>query len=649
MDVDVQGNVIELNLRYNNLNGALIPEIGQLTGLMSLDLAGNNLIGNIPPEIGNLIQLDRLELAYNEFTGAIPEEIGQITGLESISVNNNRFEGCIPDPLRLVENDFRWLDLLFCGFNPSDPDDKAVLVKLYNATNGDDWANNDNWLSDEPLGAWHGVKVDARGQVTDLNLYRNNLKGTLIPEIGQLDQLTWLSLDGNELSGPIPSELSNLNALEILSMSDNELTGQIPVELAEIDKLRSLELRNNAISGTIPADIGNLTSLTYLSLSGNNLSGAIPRQLAGLPNLTDLILASNELTGEFPAWVVDLHSLERLTLGDNQLTGDLTLISEDLEELAHLETFSIAGNDFSGCIPESIRNLRVTDLVFSRHDYCEAPFKQPPIAPEFIKWEIGDAIRAIEARAARLGVQWLFEYAESIGWPIVKEDITVYVMTLEPLVYASAIEDGIIHDGEIESQRDFISHYGGFAREDSNFNKATEEGDSIYSPYALARIVIHENIHTAFQYDIHGMNAGFTLSQGQGVPGPAWFVEGMARYFDVLITSLHGGDADFLRRLRVAVVDGVAVLVNEVPLSAAENRGNCEYICGAFAIELLASIVGQRHIVDFYTMRRPGQTWQQAFEEAFGISVPDFYAMYDQHRAAGFPKLNPPIVPETGR
>ena len=32
--------------------------------------------------------------------------------------------------------------------------DKAVLVAFYNATDGIYWKNNDNWLSDRPLGEW---------------------------------------------------------------------------------------------------------------------------------------------------------------------------------------------------------------------------------------------------------------------------------------------------------------------------------------------------------------------------------------------------------------------------------------------------------------------------------------------------------------
>ena len=35
--------------------------------------------------------------------------------------------------------------------------DREALVALYNATDGENWENSDNWLSGAPLGEWEGV------------------------------------------------------------------------------------------------------------------------------------------------------------------------------------------------------------------------------------------------------------------------------------------------------------------------------------------------------------------------------------------------------------------------------------------------------------------------------------------------------------
>ena len=61
--------------------------------------------------------------------------------------------------------------------------DREALVALYNAADGPNWSNNTNWLSDEPIGEWHGVNTDRSGRVL------------------------WLFLDDNQLSGEIPAEL----------------------------------------------------------------------------------------------------------------------------------------------------------------------------------------------------------------------------------------------------------------------------------------------------------------------------------------------------------------------------------------------------------------------------------------------------------
>ena len=57
-----------------------------------------------------------------------------------------------------------------CEAPPSDPDpinpDRAVLVALYEATDGDNWKDNTNWLSDRPLNEWFGVTTNGNGRVT---------------------------------------------------------------------------------------------------------------------------------------------------------------------------------------------------------------------------------------------------------------------------------------------------------------------------------------------------------------------------------------------------------------------------------------------------------------------------------------------------
>ena len=179
--------------------------------------------------------------------------------------------------------------LVTVAINP----DRAALVALYNATDGPNWADNTNWLTDAPLGEWYGVDTDAAGRVVRIDLagqwdrergksIPHGLWGTIPPELGSLANLEELHLRLNELSGAIPPELGNLANLEELHLSWNELSGAIPPELGDLSNLQQLHLQVNDLSGAIPPELGNLANLEYLVLFENKLSGAIPPTLLNL-------------------------------------------------------------------------------------------------------------------------------------------------------------------------------------------------------------------------------------------------------------------------------------------------------------------------------------------------------------------------------
>ena len=162
------------------------------------------------------------------------------------------------------------------------PTDRAALVVLHNATDGPNWNINTNWLSDRPIGEWHGVTTNSNGRVIKLDLFSNQLTGEIPPELGGLTSLQVLHLWGNELTGTIPVELgnlTNLTSLTILALGDNELTGPIPTELGNLTSLAILNLSANQLTGEIPAELGRLDKLEELHLSENLLTGCIPARL----------------------------------------------------------------------------------------------------------------------------------------------------------------------------------------------------------------------------------------------------------------------------------------------------------------------------------------------------------------------------------
>jgi hypothetical protein len=122
------------------------------------------------------------------------------------------------------------------------------------ATNITGWAKCSGALLDPCSCNWpYGSVTCAGGDITEIDIDRNDLEGTIPSSLGSLTKLTRMSLAGN----------------------------------------RNFE-------GTIPSSLGSLTELTYMDLSGDKLKGTIPSSLASLTELTHLILLYNALTGLVP-------------------------------------------------------------------------------------------------------------------------------------------------------------------------------------------------------------------------------------------------------------------------------------------------------------------------------------------------------------
>ena len=195
--------------------------------------------------------------------------------------------------------------------------DRDILVAFYNATDGPNWVNDTNWLTDAPLGDWHGVRTDAAGRVTALELEENGLSGSMPSDLGRLAQLVRLDLADNNLSGLIPAELGRLANLGTLWLARNELTGSIPPSLGDLANVFQMSLSANELSGTIPAELGGMVNLRYAQLSDNDLTGTIPSELGNLTEMVELSLAGNLLTGLIPESFLKLIGLTSFSFARN--------------------------------------------------------------------------------------------------------------------------------------------------------------------------------------------------------------------------------------------------------------------------------------------------------------------------------------------
>ena len=279
--------------------------------------------------------------------------------------------------------------------------EREVLVALFNATDGPNWVRNSNWLSDKPLGQWHGLTTNDNGRVIELrlggngltgelpselrdlrklvvlHLYANSLVGEIPADLGLLINLTELNMFNNKLTGPIPPELGNLRKLKALNLSLNDLEGKIPPELGNLTELEELRLGVNfLLHGRIPAELGAMTNLEVLYLEGNRLTGRIPPEIGNLTNLVGLFLRENKLTGSIPPELGNLSNLLGIYLESNLLSGE---IPSELSQLSKLEDLGIEDNWLSGCVPSALQGqlARVPPLPFCGSGAGPVPTVEP--------------------------------------------------------------------------------------------------------------------------------------------------------------------------------------------------------------------------------------------------------------------------------
>ena len=221
--------------------------------------------------------------------------------------------------------------------NPLSTSEREALVALHDATGGAEWKNNARWLSDRPIGTWHGVQ------------YYDQVRETTDPISGGTSRRT-------------------VEFVHTLDLKGNGLTGEISPKLHGLDNLRRLDLRGNRLTGEIPSELGDMDGLYYLSLANNQLTGEIPSKLGDLgPRLRTLSLRGNQLTGEIPSELGGIRDLEVLDLRGNDLTGQIPAELDNPRNMIHLY---LGGNRFTGCIPDTFKNVRYNDILLLNLPLC---------------------------------------------------------------------------------------------------------------------------------------------------------------------------------------------------------------------------------------------------------------------------------------
>jgi Leucine-rich repeat (LRR) protein len=289
---------------------------------------------------------------------------------------------------------------------------KLVMEGLYHGTGGDQWTVNTNWLSDRPFSEWHGLSVDVVGNITKIELPKNNLAGLLPTGFLALRFITRINFEMNSLDGALPAHIGNLIKLEFFKVNGNKFDGHIPETLMECEHLTRLDLQLNQFDGEIPPSIQSLANLEELRINGNRFSGKIPKAIANLKALRVFVATDNALTGAIPVELCKatkleeiylgqnafvgkiprelgmLENLERLNVTDNMLDGGLP---NSLSFLTNLVELNIQSNRFAGPIPKSFGVLQKLQFFEANHNYLTGP-----IPPEIAGCKMLQAVRVRE-------------------------------------------------------------------------------------------------------------------------------------------------------------------------------------------------------------------------------------------------------------
>ena len=470
-------NLQLLTLTGNKFTGTVPALLQQLTKLESLYLDGNLFTGSLP-SFSTLGNLQELYLNYNYLTGTIPSDFLATATQPKITIDlaGNRLTGTIPSTLSslgdqmikitLTENLFTGLDASLCNntkwqeggvrkhgcdalvcpvgtygsvgrktnkevckdcasgvfvgqtYCLDDDDPRAILEAVYTATDGRNWLNRDNWLSDKDVCEWYGVQCwktsdEKKGHVQHLLLDANNVVGTIPQSIYALKYLTTLSVSRNavvlpfdtigqaswlfkvnvaatdtvlfdgiqnaqdsfahliadklHIGGAIPSELFQLTALETLSMAFSDLSGPISNDIGLMTGLTSLFLYDNNLIGQLPTGFANLVKLKVLSLAKNKITGVIPSAIASMTNLeglalTDQVSKGGGIAGEVPTFETNT-ALTTVMLGRNAFEGT---IPADLLRGANLDgplRVDLSNNHLTGTVPGALSRFEHLDLM----------------------------------------------------------------------------------------------------------------------------------------------------------------------------------------------------------------------------------------------------------------------------------------------
>lgn len=275
------GDVTEIALNNNALQGVFPNSLSIFTKLSKLDLGNNDLSGEVSTSISTLGALQTLDISNNHLTGDPSQKIASLTKLTTLLIGGNRFE--IVNVNALLSNSHQIITLGLSGLQLAEIPQK--IASCYN--------------------------------LTDLDL-SNNLIVSGFDNLSGLTNLERLNLSNNALI-TMPNAIKSLKKLIQLNLQGNQITNFD--FFTSIQQLEDLNIAENNLT-EIPNTISALKNLNHINLNHNKINSGFTK-LTVLKKLQQVFLNSNEIYGSFPSELLGIPSLMMLSIRDNHLQGDL--------------------------------------------------------------------------------------------------------------------------------------------------------------------------------------------------------------------------------------------------------------------------------------------------------------------------------------
>ena len=285
--------------------------------------------------------------------------------LENLNLAYNCFNSPIPTDFRKLKN-LKYLNLSNACFAGQIPNAISSLTRLVTLDLSTLFYLADSMLKLEDPNL--AMLVQNLSELKELYLNGVNIspQGNEWCQVlsSSLPNLSVLSMSSCNLSGPLDSSLSKLQSLSIIYLDNNLFNAPVPEFFADFRNLTSLHLSSSYLKGTFPEKIFRVLTLQTLDLSNDkllqgSLSGFLPKS-----SLQSLLLSGSNFSGILPDSIRNLKMLSRLDLSSCNFTGSIPNSMANLTQLVYLD---MSVNNFTGPIPSFSITKNLTDIVLSHN------------------------------------------------------------------------------------------------------------------------------------------------------------------------------------------------------------------------------------------------------------------------------------------